>query len=257
VTDALELPRRRWVRAPLPPEPVAPAAGLANTTEADTAEIVDLLLDAYRGTIDEDPEYDPLQELSEWRRVDQANDGASFVAREDGRIVGASLIGRELAAPILYEIAVSEGARRRGLARMLLAASMANLPDAHLLAAWVTEGNVASESLLRSCGFWPTTPPLREAEALLIYRAAPALNRIDPPKGAVYWAGGWPDGRPELWVIAGDAPDAETVVDCGATEVTVRRISAGSPALAMAAARTTPINGAELHRHGLDTSTAT
>lgn len=251
MTDTPELPRRRWVRAPLPRDPIELAPGLANTTESDTAGLVELLNSAYRGTIDEEPGFDHLEQLCDWRRIDQANDSASFIAREGGQVVGASLIGRELAAPILYEIAVSEGARRRGLGRALLAASMARVSDAHLLAAWVTDGNIASESLLRSSGFWPTTPPLNERQALLIYRAVPAMNRIERPAGAVYWAGGWPDERPELWVIAGDAPDSETVVECGEAEVTVRRISESSPTLAVAASRSTPINGAELHRRAL------
>ena len=242
--------RRRWILSPLAENESNPRTSLVHHTEPDDDPAIAELLDAaYVGTIDHDPDTDHLDELRTWREVDHADDTASYVCldREGTRLVAASLIGRELSTPILYEIVVHPNARRRGLGRQLLQASVARLGQAgdQHLAAWVTHGNTASERLLTGLGFRPTTAPLGREAALMIYRAASAIGRLDRWAPAVYWAGAEAK-EPVLWVIGESAPDRD--VDCGRSTVRVRFVDRDTPILQEIAQRATPVTGADLHR---------
>lgn len=235
--------RRRWVLAPVTASRRPSTAELRQTTAADDAALATLLDQAYVGTIDHDPEADHVGELETWRTVDGADDEASFVAHLDGELVGASLIGRELGAPFLYEIAVLEGGRGRGIARALLHASLDRLAsrrEPHI-AAWVTMGNVGSESLLVGAGFVPVTPPVEPAAALGYYRAASAVRLIDPPKSAPL-AATIDEHGPTLWVVGTAQPDQTVTVHD--TQVVVRHLDADDEALNDVANLAMPLRGA-------------
>jgi hypothetical protein len=82
------------------------------TTGMDDPAIAALLTATHVGTIDFDPDADSVDEVMTWRPVDDADDEASAVAVSGGEIVGASLVGRELGTPFLYEIVVAPQYRR-------------------------------------------------------------------------------------------------------------------------------------------------
>ena len=241
----MERLRRRWVIAPISPPEIASWPGLSvrSTVPADDAALAALLDEAYEGTIDADRDADHAAEVRTWREVDFADDDASRVAVDGARLVATSMIGRELGAPFLYEIATSPSRRREGVARQLLAASMRVLADRgepHL-AAWVTAGNHASEHLLAGLGFTPVTAPFDRARALGIYRAAQAVQRVDVPTAAPLAVSSLPDGV-TLWVIAHDAPS--TSVDVGGVTVAVEGVSPTDGRIPTIAATAVPLRGA-------------
>jgi len=235
--------RRRWVLAPITTGAWG-RHGLAmrSTSPDDDTALAALLDRAYVGTIDHDPDADHVGELETWRRVDGADDEASAVAFDD-ELVGACLIGRELAAPFVYEIAVVEQLRGRGVARALLDQSLRVLaarPEPHL-AAWVTGGNVASETLLSQAGFLPVTPPVEGTEALGYYRAASAVQVVHPDPDSALAVTLEPDG-PTLWIV--DSDGQENVVRIRNVEVRVRHIAVDSAQIPDLAARAMPLRHA-------------
>lgn len=237
--------RRRWILAPLrgwlAPQVKYP---VRSTTTSDDLAIAELLDAAYLDTIDFDPDADHIGELETWRTQDGARDDASFVATdESGRLVGACLIGHELGAAFLYEIVTHPDARRRGIATHLLARSVATLTngDDEHLAAWVSDGNTASEELLSANGFRTVTRPLGRDQALGLYRAAGAVRSIEPPDGARY-AVTSDDGGPTLWVIKEQRDPAS--VEVNGTTVTVQFVDEDSADIPRLADQAMPINGA-------------
>lgn len=236
-------PRRRWVLAPITAGPSDRETLTLRPTSSDDDTALAALLDrAYVGTIDHDPDADHVVELETWRRVDGADDEASAVA-SDNELVGACLIGREFDAPFVYEIAVVEQFRRRGVARALLGRSLRVLaarPEPHL-AAWVTAGNVGSETLLSKAGFLPVTPPVEGTEALGYYRAASAVEVVHPDPDSALAVTLEPDG-PTLWIVDGEGQG--DVVQIRNVEVTVRHITADSAHIPDLAARAMPLRHA-------------
>lgn len=237
--------RRRWVLAPLIPGEGSVVDGftLRATCLDDDQPLAVLLDQAYVGTVDHDPDADHRTEIETWRRVDGADDEASAVILGDGEFVGACLIGRELGAPFLYDIAVLDQHWGRGVARALLehARSVLAARSEPHLAAWVTAGNVASEALLSSAGFVPVTPPVEGAVALGYYRAAGAVRAVDPNPSIPLAATLEADG-PTLWVIDRDQPDH--TISIRDVDVRIRHIAADSIALTDLAARAMPLRHA-------------
>ena len=80
---------------------------------------------------------------------------ASYVALEDGRIIGAVLITHWMGMPLVAELGVAKERRGRGLGRALLQAAMNRLAgrDEARLALYVTVGNNPAVALYRSMGF--------------------------------------------------------------------------------------------------------
>ncbi|MCI4340565.1 MAG: GNAT family N-acetyltransferase, partial [Thermoplasmata archaeon] len=82
---------------------------------------------------------------------------ASFGIEIEGRLVAATLVN-ELLGALLSEVMVDPAWRRRGLARRLIARSIAAVRSLGLgpLRLVVTVGNDRAEPLYRSMGFQPT-----------------------------------------------------------------------------------------------------
>lgn len=235
--------RRRWVLAPVVAGDRPHHHALRATSPRDDAALAALLDDAYKGTIDHDPGADHAAELATWRQVDEADDAASALAVVDGEVAGAVLIGRELGAPFLYEVAVREPLRRRGLARALLDRSIRVLADRGepQVAAWVTDGNAASEALLGASGFVAVTAAVEPAAALGYYRAAEALPLVASPRADAAVAATIDDG-PALWVV--DVAGPVESVRVRNTRVLVHRIDRDDPWIAEMASRAMPLQGA-------------
>lgn len=237
--------RRRWVVAPIPATDITPTReiGVRSTTPADDSALAALLDESYEGTIDFDGAADHADEVRTWREVDFADDDASLVQVEGDRLIGASMIGRELGAPFLYEIATSASHRRTGVALRLLGASMRELAERaepHL-AAWVTAGNQASEQLLTRLGFKPVTAPMGRNQALGIYRAAAVVQQVDPPKEAPLAVSSLAEGV-TLWVISDDG--ANTKLDVGGVTVSIEFVSPPDDRIPTITATSVPLRGA-------------
>ena len=239
--------RRRWVLAPVVASAVAPATDVVvrSTTPQDDEPLARLLDDAYTGSDDVDDDTDHDEELRTWRAIDGADDDASRVAivTGDDRPAAACLIGRELGAPFLYEVVTASAHRRRGLAAAVLRAALVELTarDPDLVAGWVTAGNEASERLLATHGFVPVTPPMREAQAIGLYRAARAVRELGVP-GTAALAVASDDTGPTLYVVGETGPPS--TVDVGGTSVRVERVGEGDPRVRTIADTAVPLRRA-------------
>lgn len=235
--------RRRWVLAPVAQRPEPPGPVLRSTSPTDDHLVADLLDRAYLGTIDHDPDANHASELQTWRDIDGADDQASALAQDGDQLIGVCLIGRELGAPLLYEIAVLGSHRRRGVARLLLDHSLTVLAarqEPHI-AAWVTDGNTASEALLSNAGFVPVTPPVGGTQALGYYRAAGAVGAVEAGPDAPL-AVTLDDEGPTLWVLDGDHPP--TFVTVRDVDVQVCHLGPTSPQVRELASRAMPLRHA-------------
>lgn len=213
------------------------------TAPSDDDQLASLLDASYVDSIDFDPDADHADELRTWRSQDGADDDASFIAVVDGAPVAASLVGRELGAPFLYEVVTSPAHRRRGFAKAVLGSSIAVLAERHadLLAAWVTDGNDSSETLLSALGFVPVTPPLRRDRALGLYRAAQAVRVVTASQTAALAASSDESG-PTLWIVEEDRRGVE--VDVSGTTVRVEYVSSDDATVAAIAREAVPLRRA-------------
>jgi ribosomal protein S18 acetylase RimI-like enzyme len=133
---------------------------LARAIRGDDAEaLAGLMLDAYRGTIDDGGEsIDDAR--SEIRRLFDGNYGeldlaASEVIERQGVIVSATIVTTYEGAPMIAFSMTAPGWKRRGLARAGLVRAMSRLRDAGAARVFlaVTSGNVPAEALYASLGF--------------------------------------------------------------------------------------------------------
>ncbi len=133
---------------------------LARTFEpADVPVVGNLLLAAYRGTVDDEGETE-ADAVAEIDRVVAGEYGPflrepSFVAVDGGRLVGASLVSLWEANPFLAYLVVHPGAKRRGIGTVLVIVTGNALRSAghSALELFVTEANEPAVSLYRKLGF--------------------------------------------------------------------------------------------------------
>ncbi len=87
------------------------------------------------------------------------NPGLSTVALDDGRVVGTVLCGHDGRRGSLYNVAVAEDHRRRGIARKMLDRSMAGLKEAGLTSAFlmVYAANLEAAAFWEHNGFAPVS----------------------------------------------------------------------------------------------------
>jgi ribosomal protein S18 acetylase RimI-like enzyme len=139
-----------------PPEPPA-----RRVERSDAAALADLMLGAYRGTVDDEGE--TLEDaVGEVQGVLDGSYGpfafdASFVVEDDDGLVGASLVAMWdwESRPLLLYLVVRPEAKRRGMGTALLlqsgeALAAAGHPELDL---FVTEANEPAVNLYRKLGF--------------------------------------------------------------------------------------------------------
>lgn len=151
--------KRLKMRAQLGPQPPGGAWATRSAGRADRQALADLMIVAYRGTIDDGGET-PEEALAE---IDHTLGGAygaflptcSFLAEEAGRAVAASLVTSWAEAPLVAFLMVDPGFQRRGLGEQLLRASMEALwrQGNRELLLFVTDGNAPAQRLYRRVGF--------------------------------------------------------------------------------------------------------
>lgn len=128
----------------------------------DAPALAALMLDAYRGTIDDEGE--TVEEaLAEVNAMLDGKYGpwladASFVVELDGRLAAASVITLWLDIPLVAQIFTHPAYTNRGLGKFLLTRSINALYDQGYeeLVLYVTEGNDSAQHLYTILGFTAT-----------------------------------------------------------------------------------------------------
>ena len=131
-------------------------------TLADRDGLAELMLDAYRGTIDYEGEtiVEAVAEVDAWFASSGHRIEDSLVAIEAGGIVSAALLSRSDGMPVVSYLYTGAAWKGRGLAEGLLRAVMASLAASghdriHL---WVTAGNAPAERIYERLGFVDVPP---------------------------------------------------------------------------------------------------
>jgi L-amino acid N-acyltransferase YncA len=134
----------------------------------DTSLLAELMIDAYRGTIDYDGETfdDALSEVNAFLAGERGGQPwleMSFLAFSDSHLVGACLIGewQERQSPIIAYIMTSANWKNRGVGRQLLYQGLKEIGDKGFteVRAVITDGNTPSESLFLKLGFQKVQAP--------------------------------------------------------------------------------------------------
>lgn len=147
---------RSEYRAPLSGRVFSAASRTRAVATSDRDGLARLLLDAYRGTIDDEGESldDAFDAIDEYFELLVAPH--SFVGEGDtGELAAMSLVVVVDGLHYIDPVAVSASAKRRGLGRAMVATSLASLAAAGIdvVGATITDGNVASERLFAALGF--------------------------------------------------------------------------------------------------------
>jgi len=132
---------------------------LRNPLPEETEALAELMLDAYRSTIDDAGETtdDALAE-AEGYFAGQAGEpllDCSWVYDNNGTLLAACLVTLSEGEPLVAHLMTRSRWQGRGIASYLLRQSLLSLQDARYaaVAAVVTEGNRDSETLLTNFGF--------------------------------------------------------------------------------------------------------
>jgi len=149
------------MRLALTPRRIARIEGTRAPSAADRDALADLMLDAYRGTIDDEDE--TLQDaIAEVDRTFAGGYGVflgacSRVVEREQQLASACLITLFEGKPWLSVSMTRPRWKRHGFARGLLNESLNLLAEARYqeIGLIVTEGNSAAEALYRSLGFEP------------------------------------------------------------------------------------------------------
>lgn len=135
-------------------------ANLRHPTLSDAEPLAHVMLDAYRGTIDDGGETldDARAEVASFfAAAPPPLLDCSWVSESQQQLLAACLVGfwAERSAPFIAYLITGTAYKQQGLARQLVRASLASLAAAgyHQVWAVITAGNQPSERLLTSLGF--------------------------------------------------------------------------------------------------------
>lgn len=148
------------MRARLTPQQIEPRGGMRAVTHDDIPALAQLMLDAYRGAIDDEGETlaDALAYVRGTFAGEQSGrmlEPCSFVIEEQGMPLGAILVTEWEGAPLVANVMTAPQARNQGMATVLLRQAM-NALLAHgytELYLFVTEGNSPAQHVYQALGF--------------------------------------------------------------------------------------------------------
>jgi L-amino acid N-acyltransferase YncA len=141
VASAISPPTHRWT--------------VRTVDVSDRDQLATLILDAYRGTVDDEGEdYEAaLTAVDEWLlRLESPH---SVVLEQDGQLVAVSFVVNVAGREYIDPVATVSWRKREGLARAAVALSLHSLHEVGVreVGAVITDGNTASEGLFTSLGF--------------------------------------------------------------------------------------------------------
>lgn len=121
----------------------------------DRDELAGLLLDAYRGTVDDEGEGMPEALQAADRCLARRRTDSSVVIEEEAGIVAISFVVVVRGRMYIDPVATASSWKRQGLGRRVVTASLQRLRRSGVreVGATVTDGNTASERLFGSLGF--------------------------------------------------------------------------------------------------------
>ncbi len=122
---------------------------------ADREQLATVILDAFRGTVDDEGEDDEaaLSAVDDW--LSRLEHPHSVVVEQDGNIVAVSFVVDVAGRKYIDPVATVARRKREGFGRTAVLVSLRSLWDhgVHEVGAVITDGNVASEQLFTDLGF--------------------------------------------------------------------------------------------------------
>jgi lactoylglutathione lyase len=139
------------------PHAVAAVPDARMPTPADREALARLMLEAYRGTIDDEGESldEAREEVDAWLASAPLLDGSRVLGTRDGALISAVLVSRLGDLPIIAYAMTAPPHTARGLASALLSDVVASLAaqGERAVVAFITEGNLPSERVFTRAGF--------------------------------------------------------------------------------------------------------
>ena len=135
---------------------------LSPVQAADAPSLAELMLDAYRGTMDDDGETydDALAEIQAYLNGERGGSPWLTMSRQafvNPRLVGACLVAEwsERQLPIIAYVLTRAEWKRHGIGRQVLSSALKVMREKGFseVRAVITEGNEPSEKLFRQLGF--------------------------------------------------------------------------------------------------------
>jgi L-amino acid N-acyltransferase YncA len=135
--------------------PAAEEVGVRLARDDDRDAIAALLLDAYRGTVDDEGEGPTEARLAADEFLARRVPAWSVVIEDEHRLVAMAFVVEVGGRLYIDPVATAAGRKRQGLGRRAVTASLRRLKAAGVVEvrAVITDGNTASESLFTSLGF--------------------------------------------------------------------------------------------------------
>jgi L-amino acid N-acyltransferase YncA len=131
--------------------------------DEDRDAIAALVLDAYRGTVDDEGEGPQEARLAADDFLARRVPARSVVVEDGGQLVALAFVVEEAGHAYIDPVATASTHKRQGLARRAVTAALDRLhaAGADEVRAVITDGNTASEALFASLGFerigvWPS-----------------------------------------------------------------------------------------------------